>query len=371
MDEVTDDLMYNLNIALSFRYSYMSKVPKNLSWYEETFPQYDAKRFRKLVRCSPIQFNVILNEIRSHKVLNGYNSQKQFTVELQLAIVLYRLGSNGQGSTVQKILCLFGVGDGGTIDIVTRRVFQAIISLESKYIRWPSYEERLDIVEKTMHELPYCVAYTDGCEIELDEAPTLDRDSYLSRNKQFSIKLQGTIDHKKLFRHINIGYPGSAHDARIFNNCILATNPFPYLTEPQWIAGDSAYKLRTTVITPFRKNSTQLTHAARKDFNRYFSSYRVRVEHVFGIMKEKFPSCKKLNIRIIDAKSHEFACTWIRACCILHNMLMPHYDEEDLTYDLSPRNRSEQPDDVSDGDEDEDDAAVQKRNALFHVINEQ
>ena len=173
---------------------------------------------------------------------------------------------------------------------------------------WPSSDERRILAEKTMHELPYCIFYTDGTEVELAEAPTFDKDSYLSRNNVYALKLQGTCDYTKALRHVNIGYPGNVHDARIFNECVLAT--------------DSAYKLRTTVITPFRKNSKQLNASARKDFNRFFSSYRVRVEHTFGIMKEKLPSLKKLAIKIIDQRSHKFACDWIRVCCILHNILL-------------------------------------------------
>lgn len=140
--------MQDLEVIQTFRYSYKSTVPKNLSWYEETFPKYDDIRFRSLVRCSPIQFQSILNEIRSHNVFNGFNSQKQFTVDFQLALVLYRLGSNRDGTTVRKISCLFGVGDGGTIDRITSRVFEAILSLESKFLNWPSYEERMALVEK-------------------------------------------------------------------------------------------------------------------------------------------------------------------------------------------------------------------------------
>lgn len=239
-DEIMDDLVYDLDIVPLFRYSYVSKVPKNLSWHEEIFPQYDERRFRRLVRCSRIQFEVILNEISSHPVFNLVNSHKQFSVSFQLALVLYRLGSNRDGATILKISCLFCIGDGGTIDRIISRVFEAILSLESKYLHWPSSEERSTLIEKTMHELPYCIMYTDGTEIELAEAPTFDRDSYLSRNKVFAIKLQGTCDCTKMVRHINVGYPGSAHDARIFNNCELSTNPSAYITTPQWIAADSA-----------------------------------------------------------------------------------------------------------------------------------
>lgn len=80
IEYVMNSLMYDLDIVLFFRYSYVSKIPKNLSWYEEIFPQYDEKRFRELVRCNPTQFETMLNQISSQPVFNGVNSHKQFTV---------------------------------------------------------------------------------------------------------------------------------------------------------------------------------------------------------------------------------------------------------------------------------------------------
>lgn len=113
----------------------------------------ELKKIHKLIRCTKVQFDFILEQISDHPMFHGQNSDKQFTVELQLALTLYRLGSDGDGATVQKISCLFGVGDGGTIDKVTR-VFKAVLSLETKFLYWPTSDERISLVEKTMHELP-------------------------------------------------------------------------------------------------------------------------------------------------------------------------------------------------------------------------
>ncbi|KAG4072588.1 hypothetical protein HA402_004677 [Bradysia odoriphaga] len=159
---------------------------------------------------------------------------------LNLALTLYRLGSNGDDATIFKVSCLFGVGDEGTIDRVTKQVFKAIISLERTYLTWPSADERLNIVETTIDELSYCIF--DGTEIELAERPTLNGDVYLPKSKNYALKLQGTCDYQTRLRHIDIGYPGSVHDTRIFNNCMIASSPSVYMTEPQWIAADSAVK---------------------------------------------------------------------------------------------------------------------------------
>lgn len=236
-------------------------------------------------------------------MFHGKNSSKQFTVFFQLALVMYRLGSNGNSASISKIAGVFGVGDGGTIDRVTRRVFQSILSLESEYLQWPSKDERAGLVEATWDEMPYCIIYTDGMEVLLDEAPIRDKESYFSRTKKYSIKLQGSCDFSLKLRHIVIGYPGSVHDARIFNSCDLALSP--------------------------------LCTQKKKIFNQYFSSYRVRIEHCFGILEEKFQSLKSLPVQIYDEKSHKFACTWIRVCCIVYNMILPYIDVSEFPCPIS------------------------------------
>lgn len=317
----------DLSVVYLCRYSYQSTVKKSYGFYDTVLFYLDDKRFKRYVRCSRQHFNVIFDKIKDHPVFNGKNSQKQFSTFFQLALVMYRIGSNGNAAAVGKIAGLFGVGDGGTIDRITARVFESILSLEAEFLNWPSKEERIGLVHATWDEMPYCIIYTDGMEVPLEEAPLRDKESYFSRSKKYSIKLQGSCDYTLMLRHILIGYPGSVHDARIFNSCDLSLSPERYFSGEEWIAADSAYRLTRYVITPFRRNnSSPLSAENKKNFNQFFSSYRVRIEHCFGILKETFPSLKCLRIRIYDDKSHKFACTWVRVCCILYNIILPYVD---------------------------------------------
>lgn len=131
------------------------------------------------------------------------------------------------------------------------------------------------------------MGYLDGSEISLNEKPELDPTSYFSRSKQYAFKLQAICDYKLRIRHIHVGFPDSVHDARIFNNSSIGKNPQNFLTEGQRIAADSAYRLTTQIITPFRSTFRMLTDEKRKRFNKRFSSYRLRIKHCFGILKEK------------------------------------------------------------------------------------
>lgn len=200
------------------------------------------------------------------------------------------------------------------------------MKLKDQFIYWPNELEREKIVSDTFHELPYCVGYVDGTEIKLAEKPFDDPEAYFSRKHIYSMKVQAVCDHKRKIRHIVLGYPGSVHDARIYNNCNLSKKTEDYFSGRQWIAGDSAYKLTKTVLTPYRSNSAQ----NRNNFNRIFSKYRIRIEHSFGIMKERFNSLKELKLQIKNNSSVNFACCWVLVCVILHNILID--ENEDVCY---------------------------------------
>jgi len=114
----------------------------------------------------------------------------QHPIDLQLAIVLFRLGSSGNSASVRKISTTFGVGDGGTLALFTERVFTAILRLSRNYIYWPKREEREEIVSNTFHELPYCIGYIDGSKIKLFEKPPKNHEVYYSRHRIYSVKMQ-------------------------------------------------------------------------------------------------------------------------------------------------------------------------------------
>lgn len=311
--------------------SYVSRdsIPKS-NFFTEVIPSFGRRRFQILARMSYQNFCKVLELIQNDEVFQGKNSEKQFPVYKQLLIVLYRLGSSGEGSTVSKISFLFGIGDGGTLDKITKRVFKAVLRLKDSYLYWPTAEERSLICQETMNELPYCIGYIDGSEVKLAEKPLYDPESYFSRKHIYSLKLQAVCDKNKRIRHLVCGHPGSVHDARIFSNCELATKPDEFFSGSQWLAGDSAYKLTKTIITPYRASSRVGSLQDRNLFNYNFGKYRIRIENTFGIAKERFASLKELRIRIGDEQSLKFANAWIFVCFLLSNII----DKDDFENDF-------------------------------------
>lgn len=62
--------------------------------------------------------------------------------------------------------------------------------LEDNYVDWPNEEERSQLVQETINELPNCIGYLDGCDIPLAEKPNLDGTSYFSRKQRYCVKMQ-------------------------------------------------------------------------------------------------------------------------------------------------------------------------------------
>jgi len=120
--------------------------------------------------------------------------------------------------------------------------------------------------------MPGCVGYMDGSHVPLFEAPIDDHEAYFSRKQQYGMHLHAICDNKLIFRSISVGYPASAHDARVFSNTPLGLHPDRFLSPGQWLAGDSAYRASHFVVTPFRDNATTGSRNGRRRFNRHFSS---------------------------------------------------------------------------------------------------
>jgi len=321
-------------IVLGNRRSSHFYLPKSSNWTENGLTNFDDGRWRQMLRVSKEGFYHLLTLVESDEVFQHFSICPQMPVDLQLKIALFRFGSNGDSASIRKVATLFGIGDGETVITATKRVIKAILNLKSKYLFWLSRDERKRLVSETLDELPGCIGYVDGTEIRLAESPAGNNKLFCSRKKQYAIKMQVVCDHNLRIRHAVIGHYGSVHDARIFNECSLAEDPQKFFSEKEFLAGDSAYAMTQNLITPFRSNSSDYTEEIRLKFNTYFSKFRVRIENCFKDLKEVFCSLKEMRFRLIDEDSYLNCCSWILACCIIHNIMLgeekPAQDESNI-----------------------------------------
>lgn len=144
-----------------------------------------------------------------------------------------------------------------------------------KYIKWPYGAAALkteDDFEK-IAGMPYVLGAIDGCHVKV-KAPSRMQADYLDRTLHHSVTLLAVCDVEKRFTFISAGFPGSAHDSRVFKNSVLyekikkePSMVFP--TQKHYIIGDSAFPLLEHLLVPFRKSDNLACN--RKKFNKVLS----------------------------------------------------------------------------------------------------
>jgi hypothetical protein len=94
------------------------------------------EELRQAVCITKDGFIWLLQQIYLNPVLYRKSHRTQLPIGPQLALTLKRLGSNGNGASVERFSCNLKVGR-GTIIKITRCVIRAINNCSPKYIVWP------------------------------------------------------------------------------------------------------------------------------------------------------------------------------------------------------------------------------------------
>ncbi|CAH7676836.1 hypothetical protein PPACK8108_LOCUS11936, partial [Phakopsora pachyrhizi] len=74
--------------------------------------QLSPYNFKQLTRTTHIDFGKLYDLIRGDSIFYNNSRHKQIALEIQAAVGLSRLGSNGNGASIGKIQMMFGVGEG-------------------------------------------------------------------------------------------------------------------------------------------------------------------------------------------------------------------------------------------------------------------
>lgn len=103
------------------------------------------------------------------------------------------------------------------------RVCNALVNnYRQKLIRWPTEEQAVDVMDgfEAMRGFPGVIGAIDGSHIPI-KAPQICPENYVNRKGFYSIILQAVCNDQMLFTDAYVGWPGSVHDARVFNNSDL------------------------------------------------------------------------------------------------------------------------------------------------------
>ena len=180
-------------------------------------------------------------------------------------------------------------------------------------------------MKASVHGFPQCAGAIDGSHI----APYMNHTDYYNRKGWYSILIQAVVDSDYLFRYINVGWPGSVHDARVFSNSALYgkvtsgnllqshARSIEGKSVPVFLVGYSGYPLMRWLLKPFPFSGDLST--SKKTFNYRLSRARIVSEIAFGRLKARWRRLSKQNEMIVTNVTPV-----VVACCILHNICEIH-----------------------------------------------
>ncbi|KAE8226089.1 hypothetical protein CF326_g7757 [Tilletia indica] len=344
-----EDVDDALETVMENRYLNRAKEPedrRHRDSYQHCVRLMDANEddFRRSFRLTKSQFWQLVKEIKGDDIFRGNPRRKQRPVEHQVLVALWRFAHSGTGASCFHIAERFGISEGSVI-VWTDRVLCALISLEKKYVWWPSRGERAQIRRQMREERGLLGHHT------------------------YSFNVLGVVDFQRRFRFLHLGYPGSAHDQRVFTASALSGRPEDHFDDDDYVLGDSGYTSGKHLVALYKRYRGQENlDPSQVKFNHHAASSRVAVEHAFGMLKLRWQSLRSLRLAVRDRFEEGRAACWIRACVVLHNMLVDGNADPDLWLTAEERSEAitehghafqlwEQHGDPEDGERDDEDTA--------------
>ncbi|XP_072169416.1 putative nuclease HARBI1 [Diadema setosum] len=286
----------------------------------------DVVSFKNFLRLSPELFAEMRDRLTPR--LRKYDTwwRKSLEVGLKLAITLRYVAT---GDSYHSLMYMFYVPH-NSISIIVREVCTAIceeygdetISNPTTPEEWKEIANRFG-ARWNFHNT---IGALDGKHIRI-RCPPNSGSEYFNYKGFFSVALLALVDADYRFRWVDIGAPGAASDAQIWNRSTLKEavddenlglpkpQPLPGTDRPvpYFIIADSAFALKTTLMKPFC--ARELSHEERI-FNSRLSRARRVVEDAHGILASRF-RCMLTQM----LQRPETVTNIVMACVILHNIL--------------------------------------------------
>nr|GAT46832.1 predicted protein [Mycena chlorophos] len=302
----------------------------HLAWIYAEGNENDEARFRNMLRLSPFAFSVLLHLIKDHPIFSNNSNSPQRPVELQLAVVLYRLGRYGNGASLEDVARTAAVSE-GSVENFTRRVFTAIESLHELFVRPLTPDEKeveKQWVEREMGFEPgaggswrHAWIMYDGTIVPLFAKPGLNGQGYYTRKSNYGLNVQiGNIPSSLRIVDYSLGHTGSAHDQLAFEGTAAYKYPEWLFEGEEFGLFDSAYTLTRWSICIIKEPAAQ--QPDNMAFNKKVSHLRVWSEHCMGALKGRWQCLRGLRVNIESNADHVEALRWITVCIILHNLVI-------------------------------------------------
>ncbi|XP_054278725.1 putative nuclease HARBI1 [Macrosteles quadrilineatus] len=110
--------------------------------------------------------------------------------------------------------------DQSTVSPVVSSVVDSVVAQAGSWIKFPTTEQEIAEAKalwQSKHSFPTAIGVVD-CTHVCIEKPRIHGDEYINRKGKASLNVQGTCNAREMFTSIDVSWPGSVHDARIWKN---------------------------------------------------------------------------------------------------------------------------------------------------------
>lgn len=306
--------------------------------YRDMQPWLNDLEFINAYRMTRKAFRVLLMKIKDHPIFErGTRGPPQAPVQYQLMTLLHYLSSAGaSASGHHRTRNHFHIAYGCRDKYIHRCVMAIRSCLRREYYHWPNAAERKELADQFLqrHGLPNAVLVVDGTTFRMMQKPKReDAADYSGRKDGYTITNLFFSDLNRKIRYYVSGWAGSTHDNRMWRSCKIFKAPEAFLSETEYIIGDSAFENSNIMVTTYRAPTGGLLQGSKQRFNDLLSSPRVISEHVNGILKGRW-SWLNCIPNTLDESIHSMKkiLKLIDVTVILHNFLMENNLREDEKY---------------------------------------
>ncbi|KYN21047.1 Putative nuclease HARBI1 [Trachymyrmex cornetzi] len=192
-------------------------------YVKNIIPVYSEKEFIMHYRLKRMLVTDIIDKFNQwlhFRNLGGHGGFEPISAEKHIFTFLWFAGH--QSASFRDVADRFNVSL-STLESILRRVTQFLYEMRNEVIRYPTEAEKQRTQRHYFEnkDFPGVIGSIDGSHIRIDK-PSEDPVAYINRKRYFSVHMQGTVNEKKKFLDVFVGYPGSVHDARVFANSSLA-----------------------------------------------------------------------------------------------------------------------------------------------------
>ncbi|EFA01471.1 Putative nuclease HARBI1-like Protein [Tribolium castaneum] len=191
-----------------------------------------------------------------------------------------------------------------TVSRTVKYVVQKIIEQTANWIQFPASNQK----NCGKANIGFPLQLVDCTHVEI-EKPKNHGDEYINRKGKPTINVQATCDAREIFTSVEVSWPGSVHDSRIWKNSEI--RQIMMRSTNTVLMGDDGYGIEPWLMTPFPNPNDN----TKKRYNKIFKKERVIIERCFGQVKRRFPILKYVcRVKL------ENISNIIIACFVLHNI---------------------------------------------------